>query len=279
MKARVLTDRGTVRELLARHGLAPDRGLGQNFLVDPSVLSAIIRAAEPGPADTVLEFGPGLGVLTVELAKHAGQVLSVELDRGMLPVLAETAGAHANVTVIHADALDFDYERLPEGSLLVANLPYNVATALISRALASRRLKTLTVMVQKEVADRLTAVPGRPGFGAYSLFTAHWAEARIVRIVPPGCFFPPPKVTSAVVQLTVRPEAVPAPRFFRFVYDAFAHRRKTLRKNLIMAGYPVATVLRALDAAGLDAKVRAEELGLVEMRNLHALLGAPGPDE
>lgn len=270
-----LTDRGTVRDLLARHSLAPERGFGQNFLVDRAALAAIVAAAAPGPDDTVLEFGPGLGVLTRELARHAGAVLSVELDRRLLPVLGETVGHLDNVTVLNADALDFDYSVLPAGSLLVANLPYNVATPLISRALESGRLRTLTVMVQKEVAERLSAAPGEPGFGAFSLITAHYARARIVRVVPPGCFFPPPKVTSAVVQLSVRAGARPEPELFALVYGAFAHRRKTLRKNLMMAGYSVKTVLHALEAAGLDVKVRAEELSLDRFRLLHGLLGQP----
>ncbi|HLR46951.1 MAG TPA: 16S rRNA (adenine(1518)-N(6)/adenine(1519)-N(6))-dimethyltransferase RsmA [Deinococcales bacterium] len=279
MSGGALTDRGKVRDLLARHGLAPDRGFGQNFLVDRATLAAITGAAGLGPADTVLEFGPGLGALTVELAARAGRVLSVELDRRLVPVLEETTGHLDNVTVLNEDALDFDYSVLPDGSRLVANLPYNVATPLISRALASGRLATLTVMVQKEVAERLAARPGEAGFGAFSLITAHFADARVVRVVPPGCFFPPPKVTSAVVHLTVRSGVKPAPELFGFVYAAFSHRRKTLRRNLIMAGYPVETVLRALEAAGLDVRVRAEELGLDTFRLLHGLLPAPELNE
>lgn len=220
----------------------------------------------------MLEFGPGLGVLTRELAASAAQVRSVELDRRMLPVLAETTAGLDNVEIVHQDALDFDYDSVPPGTFLVANLPYNVATPLVSRSLESGRISRLVVMVQREVAERLRATVGESGYGAYSVFIRHYATARIVRDVAPGCFLPPPKVTSSIVRLDRRPEAGPDEQLFRVVRAAFAHRRKTLRRNLMMSGYPEGTVLSALDALQLDAKVRAEQLSLDGFRMLSAAL-------
>lgn len=270
-----LTSPSRVRELLGRHGLSPDRSFGQNFLVDASVLDAIIAAAELDGDETVVEFGPGLGALTVALAGSAGKVRAVELDERLLPVLAETTAGHANVTVVHQDALRFDYASLEPDSMLVANLPYNVATPLIRNSLESDRISRLVVMVQKEVADRLRADVGDSGYSALSLFTAHYADVRLVRHVQPGSFLPPPKVTSSVVRLDRRPGVQADPGLFRLIRSAFAHRRKTLRKNLIMSGYPEGTVLSALDTLQLDHLVRAEQVSPDGFRRLAAALQRP----
>lgn len=267
-----LTSRGVVTDLLARHGLRPDKSFGQNFLVDQSALMAVVEAAEIQTDQTVLEFGPGLGVLTRELAQRAGRVIAVELDSRMLPVLHETLAGFDNVTVLHQDALEFDYSQLPSGSSLVANLPYNVATRLVSDALESGRLTRLVAMVQREVAERMRAGVGQTGFGAYSLLIEHFAEARIVRDVAPGCFLPPPEVTSSIIRLDVREAAGPDPALFRLIRRSFAHRRKTLRRNLMMAGYPADTVLHAMASLQLDNRVRAEELSLERFRLLLAAL-------
>ncbi len=267
-----LTSRGVVTDLLARHGLRPDKSFGQNFLVDQAALMAVVEAADITADQTVLEFGPGLGVLTRELAERAGRVVAVELDSRMLPVLNETLAGLDNVTVLHQDALEFDYSQLEAGSSLVANLPYNVATRLVSDALESGRLARVVAMVQREVAERMRADVGQTGFGAYSLLTEHFARARIVRDVAPGCFLPPPAVTSSIIRLDVRPDARPDAALFRLIRRSFAHRRKTLRKNLMMAGYPAATVLHAMASLQLDNRVRAEELSLERFRLLLAAL-------
>lgn len=277
-----LTARSRVSELLTRHGLHADKGFGQNFLVDPSVLSAVVGAAELAAGDTVLEVGPGLGVLTHELAAAGADVTSVELDGRLLPVLAETladlaqAPGAGSVEIVHADAMAFDLSRLPLGSKLVANLPYNVATAIIWRALESGRFGRVVCLVQREVADRLSAAPSSPAYGALSLLVAHFGKARTVKVVPPGAFYPPPKVTSAVVRLDLDPEARPNEALFRLIHEAFAHRRKTLRKNLEYAGYARERVEGALSALGLDPRVRAEQLGLAQFVALLAHLGTPG---
>lgn len=240
------------------------------------MLRDIVRAAELSADDTVLEVGPGLGVLTRELAARAGRVVSVELDARLLPALAETLKGLPNVELVHGDGLTFDLTALPEGSLLVANLPYNVATPILVRALASGRFKRLMFLVQKEVAGRLTASPSTPAYGALSLVVAHFGSARVVREVKPSAFFPPPEVTSSVVRFDVSPGQKEDPALFRLVHQAFAHRRKTLKRNLLMTGYAPQRVERALSATGLDPRVRAEALSLEQFRALHrALLSGP----
>jgi 16S rRNA (adenine1518-N6/adenine1519-N6)-dimethyltransferase len=268
-----LSSPARVRELLERHGLRPDKGFGQNFLVDVSALQAIVAAAEIAPTDTVFEVGPGLGVLTLELAKRARRVISVELDRRLLRVLHETLAGLANVKIVHGDALAFDLDTLPHKSLMVANLPYNVATPLVVRALESGRFSRLVFLVQREVAERLCAEPQGEGFGALSLIVRHFAHARRVRDVKPSAFYPPPEVTSSVVRLDVIPGQTPDEPTFTLIRQAFAHRRKTLQKNLLMAGYAKADISAALRTLSLDPRVRAEALTLDAFRDLAAHLG------
>lgn len=274
-----LTSLGEVRALLRRHGLTPDKGFGQNFLVDASVLRAIVDAAALRPDDTVLEIGPGLGVLTAALAPRVARVVSVELDARLLPALQETLAAAPSVELVQGDGLAFDYGRLPSGSALVANLPYQVATPLLARALESGRFSRIVVLVQREVAERLRATAGTSAYGALSLLVAHFARARIVRHVPPGAFLPPPKVSSSVVHLEVRPGVTPDPDLFALVHACFAHRRKTLLNNLLRAGVTPERARPALDAVGLDPRVRAEALDLDAFRGLRSALhhgDAPG---
>jgi len=271
-RVRPLTSPSRVAELLRRHGLTPDRGFGQNFLVDAATLTAIVDAAAIAPTDTVFEAGPGLGVLTRALAERAGRVVSVELDRRLVPVLAETLSGLGNVELVEGDAVRFDFGRLPEGALLVANLPYNAATAVVTRALESGRFTRLVFLVQREVAERLTAGAGTPAYGSLSLLVRHFGEARQVRRVPPGAFLPPPKVTSSVVRIDVRAGARPDPELFAFIRTCFAHRRKTLVKTLVMAGYDRARVEAALQRLGLTERVRSEQLDLDAFHDLMGLV-------
>lgn len=220
----------------------------------------------------MLEVGPGLGVLTRELAARAGRVVSVELDARLLPALQETVGDLRNVELVHGDGLTFDLAKLPENSLLVANLPYNVATPILVRALESTRFKRLVFLVQKEVAQRLAARPGTPAYGALSLIVAHFGTVKVVRDVKPSAFSPPPVVTSSVVRLDVRVGTRPDPDLFKLIHQAFAHRRKTLKKNLHMAGYPATRVTAALAQLGVDDRVRAEALALETFYVLRATL-------
>ena len=264
-----LTSKRVVHDLLDRFGLRADKGFGQNFLVDAHALSAIIDAADLAPDDTVLEVGPGLGTLTRALAARAGRVLALEADRRLAPLLEHTLAGLDNVEVRHADALAFDFSELPAASLLVSNLPYNVGTAVLIRALEAGVFARMVVLVQREVAERLAAAPGAAAFGSLSLFAQHHARTRVVRHVGPGSFDPPPKVTSSVVRLDIDPGARPEPALFAFVRLGFAHRRKTLVKGLELAGFERARVVAALEALDLDPRVRAERLDLGTFRALY----------
>lgn len=265
-----LTSPSTVRELLERHGLAADKRLGQNFLVDAGLLGLIVRTAAPAPGQPVWEVGPGLGTLTRALAEAGARVNAIEKDERLRPLLAETL-AGTDVNLEFADALEYDWSIVPPGSLFVSNLPYNVATPLLSELLRSGRFARLVVLLQREVAERLAAAPGTPAYGLLSLRVAHHARVRKVRDFPPQAFFPKPKVTSTLVELEHR-GTPDDPQLFRLIEAGFAQRRKTLRKNLEQAGWPRAKVLAALDELGLDARVRAERLGIEEFTRLSELL-------
>lgn len=263
-----------VRALLARHGLRPDKSFGQNFLVDQNTLLSVVSSAGIEPDDTVFEVGPGLGVLTRQLAMRARTVVAVEKDERLRPVLAQTTGEFQNVRLQFGDALRFPLETLPQGSLLVANLPYNVATTLLVDALQSGRFRRLVAMVQREVAQRLSAGPDEEAYGALSLIANHFSSPRIVRLVAPGNFFPAPEVTSAIIRLDVRPDARPSEALFTLVKDAFRHRRKTLVNNLQSAGWKRPQVEEALEALGLDRRIRAESLNLETFEKLLEALSA-----
>jgi 16S rRNA (adenine1518-N6/adenine1519-N6)-dimethyltransferase len=273
--------------VLRRHGVRAATRLGQRFLVDRGVLASIVEAAEIGPTDDVLEIGPGPGVLTAALADRARSVTAVEIDERMVAVLRDTLGERANVRIVRADALDVDLyavgERPP--TRIVANLPYQITTPLLERFLAdARRPRLVVVLVQEEVAKRMAAsetnerAPRERGF--LSVFVQSFAEARIVRRVPPRAFRPAPKVSSAVVALRTRAEPAFAPleqkAFLKFVSDVFRHRRKQMRSALgHEAGIDKARADRALAAAGIDPKRRPEELSLAEWVALGNEVGVP----
>jgi len=253
--------------------LQADKAFGQNFLVDAFALSSIVDAADLNSTDHVFEVGPGLGVLSQALAETGASVTSIELDERLLSVLEETVGSYKNLNVIHADALEFDFKQAPKGSVLVANLPYNVATPVIQRVLESGKFKRLVFLVQKEVAERLCASPGTKAYGALSLITKHFGEAKRMRDVKPGSFAPPPSVISSVVRINVHPDIKNHQDLFDFIHTAFRHRRKTLRKNLVMAGYRETDVTKALLELELNDKLRAEALALEQFKALFGLIG------
>jgi 16S rRNA (adenine1518-N6/adenine1519-N6)-dimethyltransferase len=251
-----------VRRLLADHGLAPRKAAGQNFLVDPNTVRRIVAAAGIGPDDTVLEIGPGLGSLTLGLAAVARRVVAVEIDAGMVRALRETTGGCANVEVVHADALRVAPGELVAGgpARLVANLPYNVATPLVMRALADDAVTDLFVMVQREVGERWCAGPGHPLRAAVSVKIGLLARAEIVLRIPRTVFHPVPNVDSVMVRLVRRPDAPGGRRrdeVFALVEAAFAQRRKTLRNNLRRLA-DEQTLLAAAGEAGIDLAARAE---------------------
>ena len=281
-----LTDLSVIREVLTRHGFSFSKALGQNFLINPSVCPRMADACHPGLADksfAVLEIGPGLGVLTQELSRVAAKVISVELDDRLLPVLKETLAECDNVTVVHGDILKLDVAGLlkeyADGLPVVvcANLPYYITSPILMGLLESRLpFHCITVLVQKEAAQRLCAVPGTRECGAVTLAVQYYAEAEILFTVSRGSFMPAPKVDSSVIRLplrqeppcTVQDEAL----LFRLIRAAFGQRRKTLPNSLGAAGYDKATLLEALQKADLSPTARAEELTLPQFAALATVL-------
>ena len=259
--------RTDVTGLLARHGLRPSRALGQNFVTDPNTVRRVARLAGVGPGDRVLEIGPGLGSLTLALAETGAEVTAVEADRHLIPVLEEVLGAAPNVTVVAADAMTADWVSLMGGQtgwVLVANLPYNIATPLIADLLDRVPAVTrMLVMVQREVGERLCAGPGEEAYGAVSVKVAYWAEARIVGRIPASVFHPKPHVESVLVDIRRRPEPAVDPvvvgpeRLFEVVRAGFATRRKMLRRALADVVDPAVYA-----AAGVAPESRAEEVGV-----------------
>ena len=266
-----------VRELLSRHGLRPTKSLGQNFLIDGNTLRAIVESAGVTASDTVFEIGPGLGVLTQALAATGASVTAVEKDERLRDVLQETVGGLPNVRVVFKDALAFPWHHVPEGSLLVANLPYYISSALITRILESGRFARLTVLVQREVAERLAAPPNTDGYGFLSALVALYGRAERVRDVAKGAFYPAPDVTSSIARIHVIPGAHPSPGVIRLLEAALHHRRKTLRNNLLLAGYGSGQVDEALQAVHLAPEVRGEAVPLPDMVRLAAQLEPPVP--
>jgi 16S rRNA (adenine1518-N6/adenine1519-N6)-dimethyltransferase len=279
-----MADPRALREALRRHGIRAATSLGQRFLVDRSVLSAIVDAAELGPDDHVLEVGPGPGVLTAELAARVRSVTAVEVDPRMVAVLDETLAGHRNVKIVRADALEVDLFTLGASAptRIVANLPYQITTPLLERFLSDpRRPPLVVVLVQHEVARRMCAT-GRDARerGFLSVFTQSFAEPRIVRRVPARAFRPPPRVDSALVALRTRERPAFAPLaqapFLRLVSDAFRHRRKQLRSALgHEAGLDRGRATAVLAAAGLAPERRPEELDLDEWVALAVAAGVP----
>ena len=256
----------TIRSLLAEHGLAPSRALGQNFLADPNTARRIVRLAEVAPGSRVVEVGPGLGSLTLALCEAGASVVAVELDQYLRPVL-EHLTAGLPVEVVAGDALVVDWVTLlgEEPTKMVANLPYNVATPVVVRALETAPVITdFLVMVQREVGERLAAPPGSRIYGAVSVKVAYYATAAVVGTVPATVFHPRPKVESALVRLVRRPapivEVDDPERMFAIVRAGFATRRKSLRQSLRSVCGDATD--RVLARAGIDPMTRAEQLGL-----------------
>jgi 16S rRNA (adenine1518-N6/adenine1519-N6)-dimethyltransferase len=255
-----------VRRLLAEHGIAPHKERGQNFVVDPNTVRKVVRDAAVGPGELVCEIGPGLGSLTLGLRQAGARVVAVEVDAGLVRALDDVLGGDPDVTIVHGDALAVDYGDLVAArpAALVANLPYNVATPVVLRALEAGVFDRLFVMVQREVGQRWAAGSGHPLHGAVSVKLAALARVELVGRVSRSAFYPVPNVDSVTVRLQPHPwEAdVPRARVFTLVEAGFTQRRKRLRNALAGPDRPAARVEEALVAAGLDPGARAEELGL-----------------
>ena len=281
-----LCDRNDIQSLLARHGFRFAKSLGQNFLIEGWVAEDIAAASGADAGTGVVEVGPGIGSLTTQLARRAGKVVSVELDRRLYPVLAETMADYPNFTLVEGDVMQLSLPALVQEHLsglrpvLCANLPYNITTPFLTACVESRCFRSLTVLIQKEVAQRICTAPGTADYGAFTLLMQYYTQPELLFTVPNTCFLPAPKVTSAVIRcqtrstppVQVRSEAA----FWRTVRAGFALRRKTL-VNSLQTGWelPKDTLTDIVAACGLSPTVRGERLGLAEYARLSdALLEA-----
>lgn len=279
-----LSDINVIKSVMQKHGVTFNKGLGQNFLVDSEVCPSMAEAAELDENTCVIEIGPGVGVLTAELAKRAGKVLSFEVDNRLLPVLKETLADFDNVEIINEDVMKANLPQIIDEKCkgmdiaVCANLPYYITSPIIMLLLESRLpIKSITVMVQKEAADRLCAEVGSRDGGAVTVAVSYYADSEELFFVPRESFLPPPKVNSEVIKLTVREkppvEVENEEFFFKLVKAAFSQRRKTA-ENSISAGLGVAKseVAEALAKAGLEKTIRAEKLTMQNFADITKIL-------
>ena len=274
-------------EIIQKYEFMFQKKFGQNFLIDTHVLEKIISAAGITKNDCVLEIGPGIGTMTQYLAENAGHVVAVEIDRNLIPILKETLADYDNVTVINEDILRVDIKALAEEYnggkpiKVVANLPYYITTPIIMGLFESGvPIDNITVMVQKEVADRMKEGPGSKDYGALSLAVQYYAEPEIVANVPPNCFIPRPNVGSAVIRLTRHkemPVEVKDPALmFKIIRASFNQRRKTLQNGLGNASelpYTKEQIAAAIAEMGLTPTIRGEALSLAQFAQLSDILG------
>ncbi|MCR5295243.1 MAG: 16S rRNA (adenine(1518)-N(6)/adenine(1519)-N(6))-dimethyltransferase RsmA [Lachnospiraceae bacterium] len=271
--------------ILRKYGFSFRKKYGQNFLVDGQVLSDIVKAAGITPEDYVLEIGPGIGTLTQYLAQSARKVTAVEVDRMLIPILKDTLSAWENVELLNGDILKIDLTELlrlkNEGRpvKVAANLPYYITTPILMALFESGApLESITVMVQKEVAERMTAGPGSKTYGALSLAAAYYARAEIAFLVPPSSFIPAPKVESAVVHMkryASPPVSADPEMLFKLIRGSFNERRKTLLNGLAdysALGKPKAKIAEAIGRCGFPPAVRGEQLSLEEFSRLAEIL-------
>ena len=272
------------KEILAKYGFSLKKSLGQNFLIDPNILRNIISHAGLSEKTGVIEIGPGIGALTEHLARSAGKVVAFEIDGRLLPVLEDTLSPYNNVTIVHQDILEADLLQVMkdhfadyEDVVVVANLPYYVTTPIIMKFLLGKvPVAGMVVMMQKEVADRITAVPGTKAYGSLSIAIQYYMDAEVAMIVPKTVFMPQPNVESAVLRLT-RKETAPAKVIdedFMFVVSrgSFVQRRKTILNNL-QSSLPNGklkkeVILKAFEQIGMDPGRRGETLTIEEFANL-----------
>ena len=274
-----------IKELLSRHGFHFSKAKGQNFLTQAWVPQQIAMEAGVDTDCGVLEIGPGMGPLTQQLCLRAGKVVAVEVDRNLKPVLAETMAPYDNLEIIFADILKQDIAALVQEKfeglrpMACANLPYYITSDILAALLEAKCFSSVTVMVQKEVAQRICAKPGTAAYGAFTVFCQYYTDPEILFDVPPSCFIPQPKVTSAVLHLPVRTEPVCYVRdeklFFRVVRASFAQRRKTLVNGLsaVFGNLSKAQLTKIIEDCGFAATVRGETLSIPEFARLADAIG------
>ena len=269
-------------EILQKYNFTFQKKFGQNFLIDTHVLDKIIRAAEITKEDMVLEIGPGIGTMTQYLAEAAGKVVAVEIDKNLIPILSDTLSAYENVTIINEDVLKLDIQKLANEEnqgrpiKVVANLPYYITTPIIMGLFENHvPVESITVMVQKEVADRMQTGPGNKDYGALSLAVQYYAEPYIVANVPTNCFMPRPKVGSAVIRLTCHEQPPMEVKDERLMFDiiraSFNQRRKTLANGLNNSdklSFSKEEITEAIESLGKGSSVRGEALTLEEFAEL-----------
>ena len=283
-----LSDIGTIKELLSRHGFSFSKALGQNFLVNPSVCPRMAESSGAGPGVGVLEIGPGIGVLTQELCQLADKVVAVELDKRLLPVLGETLAEFDNIRIVNADVLKLDLNRLIAEEfdglevVVCANLPYYITSPVIMKLLEDRLpVKAITVMVQKEAAQRICAPVGSRESGAVTVSVNYYAEPELLFHVSAGSFMPAPKVDSAVIRLDILQEPpVDCDRaaFFRVVKAAFSQRRKVIANSLSAGlGMSKSNATALLEQAGIAPNARAEQLSLQDFATIARQLNGGNP--
>ena len=270
--------------VLQKYNFIFQKKYGQNFLIDSHVLEKIVDAAQITGEDCVLEIGPGIGTMTQYLAESAREVVAVEIDRALIPILEDTLSAYHNVTVINQDIMKVDIQQLVQERnqgmpiKVVANLPYYITTPIIMSLLEKHvPLQSITIMVQKEVADRMQVGPGTKDYGALSLAVQYYARPEVVANVPANCFMPRPGVDSAVIRLTRYPqppvEVQDEKHMFAVIRASFNQRRKTLANGLANGmGIPREQVVEALEEMGLSATIRGEALTLEQFAQLSNLL-------
>ncbi len=281
-----LCNQKEIKELLSRYGFHFSKSMGQNFLIEAWVPQETAEASGAASGVGVLEIGPGIGPLTEELAKRAEQVVSVELDRALLPVLEETMAAYPNVEIVPGDIMKTDIaglcaEKLAGLSLIAcANLPYQITTPAITALLQAGCFEAVTVMIQREVALRICAAPGSAEYGAFTLLCQYYADSELLYDVPPSCFYPQPKVMSSVIRMKVRGkppvEVKNEALFFRVVRAAFAQRRKTLINALQAVfgkDFDKEKLREILIACNLTENIRGERLSFAEFAQLSEKMG------
>lgn len=277
-----ISNKSQTQNIIRKHGFTFKKSLGQNFLIEPTILDKIVRSAGIDQDTGVIEIGPGIGALTQKLAEKAGKVVAIEIDQRLIPILGDTLSDYSNVKVIHGDVLKISVAEIIEQELatfksikVVANLPYYITSPIIIKLLEEKlSLDKITIMIQKEVAERISASPGGKEYGSLTVAIEYYAEAEISFTVPKTVFVPQPNVDSAILNLTIRKqppyEVEDEERLFKVIRASFAQRRKTLYNNMInlVGKENKETLLAIFNKTGIEPSRRAETLSLLEFVEL-----------